>query len=88
MCTEKTIVDYFRNEFQVDCSGWEVSGGSIAPQQVGENDCGVYMCQFAKVSLFKSYSDIPTNVSVVDMLDWRGMMVLELVSGKIRWLEF
>jgi Ulp1 family protease len=78
------IVDYFQKELDIDCSSW-VDGRSRAPQQFGENDCGVYMCQFAKISLFKSYSDIPTDVSAFDMLDWRATMVLELASGKIRW---
>jgi Ulp1 family protease len=55
------------------------------PQQVGGSDCGVYMCQFTKISLFKSHLEIPQHVDVFEMLDWRRMMILELVSGKIRW---
>jgi Ulp1 family protease len=75
---------YFLDEIGIDCSSWTTIN-KITPQQVGDKDCGVFMCQFAKIGLFQSYSDIPDKVDVKDMLGWRNMMILELASGKIRW---
>jgi Ulp1 family protease len=82
----QNIADYFQDGLKFDCSTWSEIRASTAPQQVGEHDCGIYMCQFAKISLFGSYLDIPPKADVSDMLCWRQMMVLELVSGKIRWV--
>ncbi|CAB0012285.1 unnamed protein product [Nesidiocoris tenuis] len=64
----------------LDSENWETIGIRSIPQQSNSDDCGVFMCQFAKYSTqakpFSFTSDQIPNI--------RGQMCLEILTGFLR----
>jgi Ulp1 family protease len=79
------VTNYLTTTVKFNLSGWTRKTDAHVPQQKGFIDCGVFMCQYLKWLV--NNMAIPAIVERVDSDMFRNMMVMELVSGNLRFAD-
>jgi Ulp1 family protease len=82
--SKKVVSSYLRGKVKYDLSNWVDVVDIYAPQQQGFTDCGVYTCQYLKWLVNGMAIPQVEKVEHNDAADLRNMMIMELVSGKLR----